>query len=260
MTFKLNVEYKHVVQALAVTAARQVPFVAAKTLSALALDGKSVLVKKLPVAFHRPTPFTLKGVYTKRAEKSNLVSEVNFRGSQSNNGRGALEYIRPGAQGAAARAQKKTEYLLTRAGWLPGGWVTVPGRFIMAGKLDGYGNMPGSYYKQIIRNLQIKYKALKPVGVQSQRRATKMGVANEFFAVAPGRNALGKGGGSLPPGVYRRAGAGGHTLTQYLKFVRKARYRQRLDVRGEVVTAVRANAQRRWDESVSLITDRFKAR
>lgn len=260
MASTIQVQYKHVVEALSVTARRQVPFVIAKTLTALAGDVQGRITRQLPVAFDRPTPFTQRGVYTRRAEKSNLTAEVYFPQSQEASGKAQREYIRPGAEGAAARRQKKTEYLLTRAGWLPAGWVTTPGRYIMNGKLDSFGNMPGAYYKQIVRNLQIKVRALKPIPGASQRRATRMGVDNEFFAVAPGKNSLAKGGGWLPPGVYKRSGRDGRQLLQYLKFVRKASYKQRLNVMAEAEAAVKENLQRRFDESVSLITTQFKAR
>ena len=195
-----------------------------------------------------------------RAEKKTLTAVVYFPDSQAESGRATREYVRPGAQGAMARSQKKTEYLLTRMGILPAGWVTVPGRYIMAGKLDGYGNMPGSYYKQIIRNLQIKTKALKPIPAASQKRAARMGVANEFFAISPGANSAAKGGGWLPPGVYKREGRKGEILRQYLKFVKKASYRQRLDVKDEAQKAVSLNVDKRFKESVQDILTKFKAR
>lgn len=238
----------------------QLPFAAAKMLTAVAGDVQKHIAGQLPKAFDRPTPFTQRGVFVKSAEKRTLKAEVYFPESQPEQGKAKREYIRPGTQGASARAQKKTEFLLTRAGWLPAGWVTTPGRFIMNGQLDGYGNMPGSYYKQIIRNLQIKYNAIKPISAASQKRATRMQVDNEFFAVAPGLNKLAKGGGWLPPGVYKRTGPGGHKLLQYLKFVRKASYKVRLDVGAEAMVAVNANAQKRFDEAVQSIVDTYKAR
>jgi len=86
-----------------------------------------------------------------------------------------------------------------------------------------------------------------------------MAVDNEFFSVKPGANNLAKGGGWLPPGVYKREGKGGHTLRQYLKFVKKASYKQRLDVLGEANKAVTTNLQRRWAESLQLIVEKFNA-
>lgn len=238
----------------------QLPFVAAKTVSALARDVQAGFVKKLPVVFDRPTPFTQKGVYTQAASKVDLTAKVYFPESQDESGKALREYIRPGAELATySRQQKKTEYLLTRIGFLPPGWVTVPGTYMKA-KLDSFGNMPGSYYRQVIRSLQIKTTKgpPKPVSALSRGRAVKMGVATEFFAIAPGGNKLGRNGGRLPAGVYQRAGRGGTVLLQYLKFVKKAGYKQRFDVNAEALAVVNANAQTRFNESLGSLTTDFK--
>lgn len=253
-----EIQSRHVTDGLDDVAQRQVPFLLAKTLTAVAQDVREHFTKRLPVVFDRPTPFTQRGVFIKRAEKKDLNADVYFPQSQEQAGRAQREYIRPGAEGGR-RQQKKTEYLLTRMGWLPPGWVTVPGKKM---PLDGYGNLSGAYYKQVIRSLFIKNTKgpPKPLPMAQQKRAARMGVASEFFAVAPGSNALAKGGGWLPPGVYKRTGRKGETLTQYLKFVKQATYRVRLDVRREAETAVRANLPQRWKESIKTLVDQFPAR
>src|SRR3990172_6600667 len=121
MKIKLEVQYKHVVEGLSTRARSQVPFLVAKTLTGVAQDVQSHLKRRLPVAFDRPTPFTVRGVFFKRAEKTRLTAEVFFPQSQDAQGKAQREDIRPGARGTYARAQKKTEYLLTRAGFLPAG-------------------------------------------------------------------------------------------------------------------------------------------
>lgn len=251
-----EVQADHVAAALGDSARRQVPFMTARLMTALGGDVQSHLRRQLPVAFDRPTPFTERGVFLERAEKANPTATVYFPDSQAQQGRAEREYIRPGADGGA-RAQKKTEYLLTQMGWLPAGWVTTPGKSIA---LDGYGNMPGSYYKQIIRSLFLKNTKgpAKPLPAAAQRRVARMGVASEFFAVAPGANSLAKGGGWLPPGVYKRSGRHGETLQQYLKFVRGATYKQRLNVKAEAQVAITANLDKRWSEVAQDLVTRFR--
>lgn len=259
MNIQIEVDSRQV-QTLLSGLKSQLPFASASMLTAVAKDVQAHIKTRLPQVFDRPTPFTERGVFIKRAEKSTLFAEVYFPNSQPEQGRAQREYIRPGAQGAYARSQKKTEYLLTRKGWLPAGWVTTPGKFIVASELDGFGNMKGRHYRQIINSLQIKSHSPKPISAASQKRAAKMGVDNEFFAVSPGVNSLAKGGGWLPPGVYKRSGPGGRQLVQYLKFVRKASYKMRLDVATEAMVAVNENAQKRFDEAVQTIVDKFQAR
>lgn len=242
-------------------AGNELPYAAATYLTRMAsLTGYAVQLR-MPGAFDRPTPFTVKRVATTRASKTSLRAMVGIPDSRDEMGRPTSEYMRPGALGAAARHQKKSEYLLSIMGHLPADWVMVPGSF-MKNKLDGYGNVPGSYYKQVIRDLQIKVTKgpPKPRFAAAQKRATRMGVAAEFFAVGRGRNTLNKGGGWLPPGIYRRTGARGERLEQYFVFVPKAKYEQRLDIREVAIETHRLHAVNVWNASLTTVRARFAQR
>lgn len=232
-------------------AGRMLPRVAAKTFTALAQDGRKGIRAAMRDGFDRPTPFTLSRVGFAPASPKDLRAVVGVPNSNAAGGKSTSEYLRPGAYGARARYQKKSEYLLARMGYLPRGWVMLPGSFLR-GKTNGYGNVPGSYYKQIIRDLQIKNTKgpPKPRFGAAQRRAARMGVSNEFFAVGSGRNTLNKGGGWLPPGVYRRTGPGGRVLQQYFRFMPRAAYDQAIDIERGVRDIVKQNAVMRWRESM----------
>lgn len=251
MEFQIKVDFKDVAKALAVEAPKQVDFAMAKTLTALARDGRDALTKEMPIVFDRPTGFSLKAATFEKATPASQQSKVYFKESQEAAGKSTNEHLRPGAMGTPARHQKKTEFLLTRLGFLPPGWVTVPGSKMPQ---DANGNMPGSYYKQIVNVLQLKvgsrYASGKAVSKASQVRAKRMKEASEIFCVAPGKNTLAKGGGWLPPGVYKHLP--NRKLLQMLKFVRKASYDMLLDVEKIVSEAVIANAERRWVESVDF--------
>lgn len=227
----------------------QVPFALTLALTRLAKQGGEAIQKAMPEVFDRPTPFSLRAVTYERATKSELVAVVRLKQSEDAAGRSVNEHLRPGALGSGARAQKKTEYLLTKLGDLPPGWVTVPGPNMPK---DAFGNMPGSIYKQIVNVLQLKVRTsqgAKPVSKASQNRAAKLGVAAEIFAVPPGRNKLGKGGGSLPPGVYKHLR--GRALQRMLKFVRSAQYSQRLNMDSVVAQTVARELETVWQASVA---------
>lgn len=249
MKISFDVNYRDLSQAIGVRAVAQAPFALALTLTRLAKDSKDGIVTKLPTVFDRPTAFTLNSVASTTASKSDPKATVFFKESQAQAGRAKNEHVRPGLLGASARSQKKTEYLLSRMGELPAGWVTVPGPSMPK---DGFGNMPGAIYKQIVNGLQLKantQRGARPVFKASQKRAAKLGVSAEFFSVAPGKNTIAKGGGWLPPGVYRHLP--GRKLVQMLKFVRKARYIQRLDVAKTVRETVATQLPKRWAEAVA---------
>lgn len=244
-----------------------VPFVKAAMLTRLAVLSKAAVQKQMPVAFDRPTPFTQRGVFVKSATRAQPLAEVFFPDSAEQGGKAVREYLQPGVKGSPKRRQKRTEFLLSRTGWLPPGWVTTPGSSTdKLGMIDGYGNLKGRIYAQIINVLQIKRaesKTARGVSAKSQARAKKMGVQSEWFAVQPGKNALAKGGGWLPPGVYRRGngkGKDGGTLHQVLKFVQKAAYRPLLDVEGTVRQAVLDGQQQAFSEAIKSVAARFTAK
>lgn len=251
MQISIQVDFKDVAKALREVAPKQVNFAMAKTLTALAKDGRDALIKQMPVVFDRPTGFSLKAATFEKATPATQQSRVYFKDSQEAAGKSINEHLRPGALGTPARHQKKTEFLLTRLGFLPSGWVTVPGK---AMPQDANGNMPGSYYKQIVNVLQLKvgsrYASGKAVSDKSKKRAKRMGVAVEMFCVAPGKNTLSKGGGWLPPGVWKHLP--NRKLLQMLKFVSKASYKPLLDIDKIVTETVTANAEKRWVESVDF--------
>jgi hypothetical protein len=68
---------------------------------------------------------------------------------------------------------------------------------------------------------------------------------------------MGRGGSWLPPGVYRRTGLGGKNLIQYLKFVKKADYKQRLDLNKVAQDVIKANGQAIFDQSTNQVITRF---
>lgn len=251
------VSYQHVPRSMRRLRA-ELPGVAARMLTEFARVGTDATQRAMPQSFDRPTPFTVKRVLWQAATRTDLRSATVIPDSNEAAGRPTSEYMRPGALGAARRNQKRTEHLLSRRGFLPAGWVMVPGSF-MKDKKDGYGNVPGSYYKQVITSLQLRNKGeryFKPISKASQARAARMGAAAEFFAVGQGRNTLAKGGGWLPPGVYRRAGRRGDRLEQYFVFMPRAAYKKRLDMPQVVLRAVQDKAPAVWQSVMRDVATR----
>lgn len=233
-----------------------VPYVAAKTLSGLGQATHMQVPTEMQRRFDRPTAYAMKAARVKFATKAELRSTVGFPDSEDASGKGRNEFIRPGALGSSSRRQKRTEYLLSRKGWLPSGWITVPGSHAKRTLLDAHGNIPGSIYRQIINVLQIRYNKPKAVSKASQRRAAGMGVDAEFFAVAPGANTLGRNGGYLPAGVYRRTRKG---LQQYLLFVKRAAYTKRLDLKATGMAVAKIQGQAIVNAAFSEVRQRFAA-
>jgi hypothetical protein len=244
---------------------RAVPYIEAAALTSMAkriqaeikggpgVGGRGVLDE----VFDRPTEFTRRGFFMKPATKSSPVAEIFVPESEDSRGQNTREFLQPGVQPRMRRKQRRHENLLTKAGWLPPGWVTIPGKRM---ELDKHGNLPGSIYRQIVNVLQVKKAETiraRSVYAASVKRAARMGVDNEFFAVPPGANTMAKGGGWLPPGVYRRKGPKGAYLIQYLKFVKKADYKQRLDIDKVAKDVIAKEGQAIFDASANQVLSRF---
>lgn len=256
MKFDSVIHYRLAADALQVDAPRMIPYVAATLATRLAGDIKPALQAEMPRVFDRPVDFTLRGVSVKAATKVAMTAEVYVPDSQAFE-RAKRAYLRPGAYGAYKRSQKKTEFLLSRTGFLPLGWVTTPGK---GAKLDGHGNLSGRIYAQIINVLQIKAAVIggRAMAARSEKAAARLKVAAIYFAVAPGANKLGKGGGWLPPGVWKHLPGG--RITQILKFVKAAGYKPRLDFGKVGRDVVKRQIGVRWRESLATVKERFAKR
>lgn len=241
---------------------RAVPYVAASMLSKLAFKTQERVKAEMPRVFDRPTPFAVKGVQNTGAKAGNLEAAVFFPRSQEAGGREQYEFMRPGSFGAARRSQKKSEYLLRKFGYLPLGYVSAPGSYGRK-RLDQYGNIPGSIYRQIIRSLELEASARtgKSVSAASRKRAVRAGVDREWFGVPVGAssNRLSLNGGRLPAGVYQRVGSGGQvkSLRQWLVFTSKASYKKRLDLEMIAKGVVSENLEAVFNESFQSVLKGF---
>lgn len=243
-----------------------VPYVQATLLTNLAYRVQGKVREQMPVSFDRPTPFTVRGVFVKKAQKDAPVAEVYFPESQEDRGTAKREYMRPGALGTSQRRQKRTEFLLTRRGSLPPGWVTTPGTSAAKyGYMDGFGNVKPTWYRWIVNALQLKQmggagKRARDIYARSQKRARKMGVEYEAFAVAPGAKTLAPNGSWLPPGVYRRVGDKGEKLHQILKFVQRAAYKPRIDLEAIARQELAAALEPEFNRAFASVRTRFALR
>ena len=96
---------------------KQVPFALALTINDLAAEVKSKEIVANKVDLDRPTPFTSKGIFIVRANKSTLQGQVGYKDRQA-------DYLDKQVTGGKKRAKKKA--------------IVVP----VAMKLNKYGNLP----------------------------------------------------------------------------------------------------------------------
>lgn len=171
----------------------------------------------------RPTPYTLRSLYMRKATATPLRLEAevwmkdDFEGSGPvgtgrqvpQAGTPAARYLWPQVYGGS-RFLKRFEYSLQQVGAMPKGWFAVPGR---GARLDSFGNVSQGQITQILSQLRVQLLAgferrLPPPGDPTSKRGRQ---ANNKRRRAFGRAggqifAVPKQQGKLKPGIYLAEG------------------------------------------------------
>lgn len=221
---------------------RRFAWAVAAGITRTAVRAHQALRAELPRVFDRPTPYTINQARYTPARDDRLWAEVGFDIAAVQDARGAVtgyrrttdtpasKYLAPGVEGGP-RNTKRFEAAMRAAGYLPSGWVAVPGPFA---KLDGYGNVSKGQVMQILSQLRVQLLAgsdrnmARPTdkrGAASARAAIKRAGGRYFVRPVGGK-------GVRVPGVYLRDPFNRAGLMLVLAFVRTPVYRRRLDFDG----------------------------
>lgn len=197
----------------------------ASALTGVAVDVRDAVQKQLPVAFDRPTPYTLNSLFVKPARADRLEAEAFFKDElgTSKLGRPATKYLLPEVEGGP-RSVKGFERALQLAGFLAPGHFAVPAA---GARRDAYGNVSTGQIVQILSQLRITLTAgharNMPFDARKQIAAQRR-AGGRFFVVRVGEK-------GPAPGVYQRE-FGGQNIAPVFIFVSRAQYSRRLDFYG----------------------------
>lgn len=145
------------------------------------------------------------------------------------------------------RADKKSEVILRRMGWLPHGWQTAIPDDPFPGSVDAHGNLRGAFIQQVLSYLQAFGNAGSNQNMGADKRAqlqkygvtgkSKRHLGSQHLFPNMGRRyfvSLGKlreQTRHLPMGIYASLGTGQSRQTKaVLFFVRSPNYRPRLSM------------------------------
>lgn len=188
-----------------------------RAVRAAAFKARDVSNKSMATTFDKPTPTTQRATgvsYT----KGSMQAEVFIR-DQASGGTAPADYLAAEIEGGE-RLQKPFERLLSRAGLLPAGWQTVPGR---DAPLTEYGNMTRSMISQILSWMRVYREGGPNISdrlMQRRKKGGKNRSGYEFICIRPGAHK------TLPPGIYRKSE---RKLQSMLVFIQPAQYEARLD-------------------------------
>ena len=197
----------------------------ASALTGVAGDVMAAVRQQLPIAFDRPTPYTLDSLFVKPARADRLQAEAFFKDElgTSKLGRPATKYLLPEVEGGP-RSVKGFERALQLSGFLAPGHYAVPAA---GARLDSFGNVSTGQIIQILSQLRVTLTAghtrNMPFDARKQIAAQRR-AGGRFFVVRVGEK-------GPAPGIYQRE-FGGRNIAPVFVFVTRAQYRQRLDFYG----------------------------
>ncbi len=198
---------------------KQLPFATSVALNKTAEWMETDIRLEMRKVLDRPTKFTLKSLYVKRATKRKLQAEVLFKDFIPK-GTPADKYLKPQVYGGS-RGQKGFEKVLVRYGYLAPGWYAVPGA---GARLNRSGNMTAGAITQILTALRA-LPGTPTVGGREVKFTKRSKAVKKIFAIP-----YWKQGYHLKPGVYKRMARGVKPLLIFTK--NKPKYERRLDFFG----------------------------
>lgn len=200
---------------------QQLPYASALALTRTAQYARRQVIAEMRRDFDRPKPITVNEergpLYLKTAsyKRANDYAEVRIKDTSFKSDP-PLAWLSPEVRGGA-RIEKRSEYLLRKAGLLPNGYYAVPGA---GARMDKYGNMSTGQVQQILAALGGSRDTQQNASVRSKARNKAIGT---YFLASRTRRAT----SHLAEGVWQRSGLA--TVKPVLVFVKGApRYRKRI--------------------------------
>jgi hypothetical protein len=201
---------------------KQVNFASAVAVTRTAFLARQGIYREMEEVFDRPTPYTMRSLYSTRATPTSQQAEVSFK-DFARKGTRAKQYLGPEVYGGP-RGAKRFEIALRNADVtslaqkrMPSDRFALPSKYM---RLDPYGNAPRGLITQILSRLRAANDVTQRRS-ESARSARKR-IREDYFVGRPG-------GGRLPFGIYQRATfAFGSSVRPIFLFGKQPVYRKRL--------------------------------
>jgi hypothetical protein len=235
--------------------ASQARDVSAKALNDVAFAVQEEMRQELRRVFDRPTPYIANSPKVAKASASSLQAFVaptagradRLPTTGSKAGVDPQQILQAQTFGTA-RADKKSEVLLRRWGYLPRGYQTVLPAVPFPGSEDGHGNIRGPFLQQVLSYLQLyylegaganmtaqsranvrRYGRAKAPGVRTQRKHAMQPFLGRHYFISQGRYR--DQTAHLPMGIFASVGVGKNKQVKaVLLFAKVRRYQRRLDL------------------------------
>lgn len=226
---KIHIEGMEQVQRKIAAIGKQAAYAASRALNTAAFAAMREGQRQIEGAFAGPTRWTIKSWYVrKKATKTDLVASVGWSDYLVNKQfKGPDYYLSQHFNGGTRQHTRFEERLVTK-GLMPAGMNAVPGKAAEEmGMIDSRGNMKPGVIVAILSALQAFTRAGDAGNANGRKRqsANKRASRQVYWAGKPGPN--------TPNGIWaldEKFKGGRGRLRPVVIFVRRARYRKRLDL------------------------------
>lgn len=234
MRVSISSNVNDVTRYLSNVADKQLQFATALSLTRIAKTAQKELKSEFKRRFDRPTPYALRSIYIKPANKRNLTSVVGIRGIEgSKNGKSPANILRHEFTGGS-RGRSRLEFWLQNAGLISSKEYLAPGQ---EAKLDRYGNMSRGQVQKITSQLRVGSDA-SAYASDSKRSRRKRGRLKGFFW---------SNGNRLPRGVWMRDG--GDVLPIAI-VIKKPRYYAAINFDNFINNSIKRNATKELEKAI----------
>lgn len=204
---------------------RQIPYATSVALNKTAYTMRDEIKKKISQVFDRPTPYTQRALWVRRARKNNLEAEVKLK-DFGGKGTAATTYLWPQVHGGT-RKQKRYEKALSRIG--PSGYYIPAG----GAKLDAYGNMSRGEIVKLLSYLEAfseqGFRANSTPNSRARMAKNRVGkhgykqINGVMYFISRGKGSMsGNREQRLPTGVWAKTGIHGVDVKPILITTKKA--------------------------------------
>lgn len=224
--------------------AKQVNFAAALALTKTAVDARTEILARLPSIIDRPTSYTMRSMYVRKATPKRLESEVGFKDNYQAGPEDSKHYLMALIRGGERRS-KRFEGRLIMTGKLSRGEHLVPTKFA---DFDGFGNVSRGQIAKILSQLKTAVVQGDTSNASDSKRSKAKRATEEYFwSPGPGGKEYYKRKGRLVvrtthlrKGVWKvRRTAWGNAIKPIFFSVSRTRYRKQFDMAG-IVNRVQA--------------------
>ena len=229
-----------------------IPSITAKSLTQVAKITQKETYAEMRSNFDRPTPFVMRGLRIKVAEKTDspieaqvFVKDFPIAGHKlvSDQYQSGLASSIGHEFGGGARQRKLLEIRLQRHGFITSSEYLVPGQ---AAKLDAYGNMSRGQIQQILSQIGVTQAGADNLASQSKRSQRSQKKAGTIFWSDGSRRGH---NGNLPKGAWVSTN-GGLRIKALLIVVRKPQYKQRIDMQAIADRVMRRDFDRLYAKAL----------